>query len=119
MADSPLRMEELSTLVAAKLEREDLGLREAASQCGVSAATLSRVVNGKVPDTASFVALVRWLEVSADVFIQPARPATGPEPVEAHLRADRALPPATAKALAALVRAAYADFGAPSPGKDA
>jgi transcriptional regulator with XRE-family HTH domain len=107
---SPLRTAELAALVDNRLTRDGLKLREAALQAGVSAATLSRVLNGKVPDTATFAALVRWLGVSADLFIDREREVTGAEAIEAHLRADRNLPPATAKALAALVRAAYADF---------
>jgi transcriptional regulator with XRE-family HTH domain len=108
---SPLRLAELAALVDNRLARDGLKLREAAAQAGVSAATLSRVLNGKVPDTATFAALVRWLGVSADLFIDRDREVSGAEAIEAHLRADRTLPPATAKALAALVRAAYADFG--------
>ena len=108
---SPLRIAELAALVDNRLVRDGLKLREAATQAGVSAATLSRVLNGKVPDTATFAALVRWLGVSADLFIDRDREVSGAEAIEAHLRADRTLPPATAKALAALVRAAYADFG--------
>ncbi|GLY96564.1 helix-turn-helix domain-containing protein [Actinoplanes sp. NBRC 103695] len=109
--DSPLRIAELAALLDNRLARDGLKLREAAREAGVSAATLSRVLNGKVPDTATFAALVRWLGVSADLFIDRERQVSGAEAIEAHLRADRTLPPATAKALAALVRAAYADFG--------
>lgn len=111
MTTAPLRMTELTTAIQQKLNREGLKLREAALQCGVSAATLSRVLNGKIPDTSSFASLVRWLGVSADLFIQHESAPSGPEPIEAHLRADRHLPPETARALAALVRAAYHDFG--------
>jgi transcriptional regulator with XRE-family HTH domain len=110
MADSPLRMEKLAALVENKLDREGLKLREAAEITGVSAATLSRVMKGNVPDTTTFAALVRWLGVSADTFIERGESVSGPEAIEAHLRADRTLPPSTAKALANLVRAAYADF---------
>ncbi len=46
---------------------------------------------------------------SPDLFIDRDREVS--EAIEAHLRADHPLPPATAKALAALVRAAYDDFG--------
>lgn len=111
MADSPLRMERFAALVESKLSRDGLTLREAAEATGVSAATLSRVVKGNVPDTTTFAALVTWLGVSADTFIERGEPASGAEAIEAHLRADRTLPPSTAAALANLVRAAYADFG--------
>jgi transcriptional regulator with XRE-family HTH domain len=114
---SPLRIAELAALVDNRLTREGLKLREAATQAGVSAATLSRVLNGRVPDTNTFAALVRWLGVSADLFIERDREVSGAEAIEAHLRADRTLPPATAKALAALVRAAYNDFSNAKAGR--
>jgi len=109
----PFRVHELASAIESKLNDEGLKLREAAGQIGISAATLSRVINGKLPDTGSFAALVNWLGVSADLFIGGPQRSTGPEPIEAHLRADRTLPSATANALAALVRAAYQDFGRP------
>jgi transcriptional regulator with XRE-family HTH domain len=90
------------------LEQQHLKLRDAAEQSGVSAATLSRVLNNKLPDTRTFAALVRWLGVSADLFIPATRKATTPETIEAHLRADRTLPPELAGALADLIRATYA-----------
>lgn len=103
-----VRIEELAAMVRARLEQQGLKLRQAAEQTGVSAATLSRVLNNKLPDTRTFAALVRWLDVSADLFI-PTRAATStPEMIEAHLRADRTLPPELARALADLVRATYA-----------
>lgn len=110
---APFRVHELASAIESKLGDEKLRLREAAGQIGISAATLSRVINGKLPDTGSFAALVNWLGVSADLFIAGPQRTTGPEAIEAHLRADRTLPPATASALAALVRAAYQDLGRP------
>ena len=99
---------ELASMVRARLEQQHLKLRDAAEQSGVSAATLSRVLNNKLPDTRTFAALVRWLGVSADLFIPATRKATTPETIEAHLRADRTLPPELAGALADLIRATYA-----------
>ena len=107
---SPLRIAEFAALVDNRVTRDGLSLREAATQAGVSAATLSRVLNKKVPDTITFASLVRWLGVSADLFIERDWEVSGLEAIESHLRADRSLPPATAKALASLVRATYSDF---------
>ncbi|MBQ0994887.1 LacI family DNA-binding transcriptional regulator, partial [Micromonospora sp. H61] len=89
---SPLRIAELAALVDNRLARDGLKLREAAAQAGVSAATLSRVLNSKVRDTATFAVLVRWLGVSADLFIDRDREVSGAEAIEAHLRSDRTLP---------------------------
>lgn len=105
--DGDIRVDELAAMVKAKLDLHGLKLRDAAAQTGVSAATLSRVLNGKLPDTKTFAALVRWLGVSADLFIPARSSASVPETIEAHLRADRTLPPELARALADLVRATY------------
>ena len=42
-------------------EREHLGIREAASQIGVSVATLSRIENGKPIEGATLIKLLDWL----------------------------------------------------------
>lgn len=106
--DSGVLVDELAAMVRARLDQEHLKLRDAAEQTGVSAATLSRVLNNKLPDTKTFAALVRWLGVSADLFIPSNKSASVPETIEAHLRADRTLPADLARALADLVRATYA-----------
>lgn len=106
--DDDVRVEELGAMIRARLDQDGLKLRDAAIETGISSATLSRVLNGKLPDTKTFAALVRWLGVSADLFIPSRRQAQStPEAIEAHLRADRTLPPDVARALADLVRATY------------
>lgn len=116
--DGDVRVDELAAMVKAKLDQQGLKLRDAATLTGVSAATLSRVLNGKLPDTKTFAALVRWLGVSADLFIPARSTASVPETIEAHLRADRTLPPELARALADLVRATYSSHMAAAAGGD-
>ena len=41
----------------------DISLRTASAQAGVSAATMSRVENGKAPDLDTFIALCEWAGV--------------------------------------------------------
>lgn len=107
--EDEFKIDELAAMIRARLQRDGLKLRDAAVEAGVSPATLSRVVNGNLPDTRTFAALVRWLNVSADMFIPRESIASVPEVVEAHLRADRTLPPELAKAIADLVRVTYAN----------
>ena len=111
-------MRRLSALVRAK--RGDRGLRIVAKEIGdVSASTLSRIEQGKVPDLDTFARLCHWLGVSADEFMPCGKVDSGntpplatpgmntPEIITAHLRADRALTPETADALATMMRLAY------------
>ncbi len=116
-----LALEQLAALVKAK--RGKRGLREVAKEIGnVSASTLSRIEQGKMPDLDTFMRLCDWLEISPDQFFKTSvekdlkheepGPPISPgmktaEIVEVHLRADKELDPETAEALANMVRAAY------------
>lgn len=50
-------------------ERGETGLRVAAQEIGVSAATLCRVENGCAPDLISFAKLCRWLNADPAVYL--------------------------------------------------
>ena len=110
-----LDTEKLATMVRTK--RAARGLREAAVEAGdISPSTLSRVENGKPPDMETFLLLCDWLQVPPSEFFGNTAEGKGQtdkdasEAVAIHLRADRTLDPATANALAALVKAAYRDL---------
>ncbi|NKB69811.1 MAG: helix-turn-helix domain-containing protein [Candidatus Latescibacteria bacterium] len=101
-----------------KTKRGNTGLRTVAKEIGgISPSTLSRVEQGKVPVLDTFIQLCKWLGVSPGLFMGDQKqeddpitvPSSGstPDKVAAHLRADRALDPKTAEAMAAMVRSAY------------
>lgn len=104
-------IDELAAMVRAK--RGGMGLRQAAQAIrDVSPSTLSRVENGKLPDMDTFLRLCDWLEVKPSRFFRDTSETEEPEMdnverIEAHLRADKELDPATAEALATMIRAAY------------
>jgi transcriptional regulator with XRE-family HTH domain len=110
----------LDTELLAQLTRNkrgSRGLREVANEIGnISSSTLSRVENGKMPDMETFLLLCDWLEVlPASLFKGQENEQSGasldtPEALAIQLRADKKLDPATANALAALVKAAYRDL---------
>lgn len=52
-------------LLRALRHLEGKGVRQAASEAGVSAATFSRVERGATPDLRSFRLLAKWLELDA------------------------------------------------------
>jgi transcriptional regulator with XRE-family HTH domain len=103
----------LAALLRAK--RANRGLREVATDIGgVSASTLSRLEQGNLPDLETFIRLCTWLGVSADDFMTEPGPTSQrnatpsmSDVVEAHLRADRTLPPKTINALGEMIRLAY------------
>lgn len=115
--DSEVNMAELAALLKAR--RGKRGLRAVAEEIGgVSASTLSRVEQGKLPDLDTYIRLCRWLGVAPGRFI-PGMDDTSPdatssaparskrEIITAHLRSDRALDPLTAEALVKMVQLAY------------
>ena len=110
---SSVDLKRLAGLVVRK--RGTKGLREIASQIGVSVPTLSRIEKGNMPDLDTFMKLCAWLEVSPSDFqisdIEDTKTAElkTDENVCALLRADRNLPAETSKALELLIRAAYRD----------
>lgn len=97
-----------------KGKRGTRGLRAAADEIGgVSASTLSRVEQGKVPDLDTYIKLCKWLGVPADHFTQKdelninKNELSIPDKVTAHLRADRTLDPQTVNALVTMIELAY------------
>ncbi|TNE81393.1 MAG: XRE family transcriptional regulator [Bacteroidetes bacterium] len=102
----------LASMVRSK--RGDLGLRSAASEIGeISAPTLLRVEQGKVPDVDTFISLCKWLEVSAETFIVDAEPSFTNQKVNtkdlmlSHLRADKTLDSATISILQNVIDLAF------------
>ena len=72
---------------------------------------LSRIERGKVPDLETFSKVCAWLRIDpGDVLGRPAPASPSSSPSEAipavHFKADRAISPKAAKALAELILAA-------------
>ena len=102
-----VRLGQIGTLVRER--RGAQGVRAAAEEIGVSAATLSRVENGKQPDLATFEKLCRWLGVSPSEFLDAGPTELGPldaptaAMATAHLRAKRQISPELAQALGEMI----------------
>jgi transcriptional regulator with XRE-family HTH domain len=108
----------ISALIKAKRRETGLGVRASARDCGISAATLSRLERGISPniaDTGTLTKLAMWIGVSLNELISSENitakssgpQTTTPEVVEVHLRADKNLPPQTAEALAKMFKVLY------------
>jgi transcriptional regulator with XRE-family HTH domain len=97
---------DLGPLLAAK--RGSRGLRAAALDAGVSAATLSRVENGKMPDLETFAKLCKWLGRDPRTFLgmETTEPAMKRPLAVVHFKKKRTVQMETAKALGELILAA-------------
>lgn len=107
----------LASLVRGYRESKKLNLRAAAAECGVSAATLSRLERAEArPDLDTVQLLVNWIGVPLERVTGGAvAPRRVPVPkdkgtinsVEVQFRADPNLDPRAAEALIKIVREAY------------
>ncbi len=93
-----------------KEKRGERGLREVSKEIGISAATLSRVEGGNLPDLATFGKICRWLQLNpAELLgVQGDRPPSGrheatPIMATAHFRAKQTTSRELAAALSELI----------------
>lgn len=96
-----------------RAKRGNQGLRAAAEEIGgISAATLSRIEQGNIPDVESFIKICKWLGVSTENFIlwnesKLRQDVTTKDMIVAHLRADRTLPQDAARTLIDVINHFY------------
>jgi transcriptional regulator with XRE-family HTH domain len=116
MNSSPLHR--IALQIRAKRQESDANLRTAAEESDISAATLSRLERGlsaTLPDASTLTKLASWLGTSVDKLLENDAPSPRkmprksslPDVVDVHLRAEKNLPPETAKALSQMFRALY------------
>lgn len=90
------------------------GIREVAQEIGISAATLTRVEGGRLPDIATFQKICSWLKVNpAEILDLPTdNKANSSDSLVAavHLRADQTLPENAASDLAQLILVAHREL---------
>jgi transcriptional regulator with XRE-family HTH domain len=94
-----------------KSKRASKGLRAIAEEIGnISAATLSRIEQGKIPDVDTFISICNWLQVPTDTFIlgeNQNKTVSNKEHVVAHLRAEKELSQDTVNMLIKMIDMAY------------
>jgi len=85
--------------------RGSRGVREVAKEIEISAATLSRVERGYMPDLETFGKICRWLKVDPAEIL--GIDVTAPRPsASVHFKKNQAIHPDTARALAELILSA-------------
>lgn len=100
----PLPIEELGRLVVTR--RGGRGVRAAAMDVGVSAATLSRVENGHMPDLETFAKICRWLDRDPREFLGLEDQVQQTPQAVVHFRKKKTVAGETATALGELILAA-------------
>jgi transcriptional regulator with XRE-family HTH domain len=109
MSQSEVDVQLLGDLIRRRRKSDELSLREAADQIGISAPTLQRVEAGQLPNTTGLLRIAHWLGVSLDD-IRSKKVATNVGTVaqiEVHLRADPHLDDQAAEAIAEAVQKLY------------
>jgi transcriptional regulator with XRE-family HTH domain len=86
------------------------GVREVASEVGVSPATLSRVEAGKLPDLITFRKLCTWLNVDPAEILEISDEKNSAPGAAVHLRADVLLSEEEAADLAQLILVAQREL---------
>ena len=84
--------------------------RQVAEECGISASTLSRMAQGRLPDVNGLAALAAWSGLEVDRFVKSAASREEPKPmavISSCLHADPQLSEEAAVAIDQMVRAAY------------
>lgn len=105
-------LDKLATHLRSKMDSENLSLRSAATQMGVGAATLSRLLKGientNTPDLSNISKVTNWLgsSVSSFSYATSEKPPTIAD-VEVQLRALPGLDSSDVEALVAMVKASY------------
>jgi transcriptional regulator with XRE-family HTH domain len=99
---------ELGAMLKSRRRAKRLTLRDLADEIDVSLNTLSRVERGYLPDLRNFQRIVDWLEVPAEIFLEPSKDElTTPEVIARHLRSDQRLSREAASKIAGLVEDMY------------
>lgn len=104
MARPKPSLDTLGQLILEK--RGSMGVRAAAREIGVSAATLSRVENGYLPDLQNFQSICKWLGIEPNRILGFASSRESrDEEIRAsvHFRKERTTSPETAAALAKMI----------------
>ena len=87
-------------------KRGDAGLRKTATEIGISAATLSRIERGHLPDLTTFEKVCKWLGADPVEILDGGMHQSHKIPISVHFKKDATIEPKTAEALADMIMAA-------------
>lgn len=101
-------MDRLASRIQEK--RAGYGIRQAAQEIGISAATLSRVENSKIPDLGTFEKICRWLGDDPATYFEPSRGKASAVKAQVHFKKGAAIEPDSAAALARMILLVHQSF---------
>lgn len=111
MKEGTVDIEALYAALDTQRQQGKLSWRDLAKELEISPSTFTRMAQGRRPDVDTFMALLAWLGVPAEMFMQPsAKPKKQAEPmvmISSYLRTSRNVRPEEAKALEDIIQAAY------------
>ena len=87
-----------------------LNWKQVSEESGVSAATLTRMSQGRRPGVDGLALLLAWSGLDASVFVPGANASEPLAQISANLRADPNLKPESARALEDIIKIAYQQF---------
>ncbi|MEQ8477102.1 helix-turn-helix transcriptional regulator [Fulvivirga sp.] len=103
---SKINSDKLSSMIKSKRGKQ--GLRATAKEINISAPTLSRIEQGKLPDIDTYVKICEWLNVSTDYFTESTVNQEDTQTnVIASLRADKTLSAETVESLVNFINLAF------------
>lgn len=106
-----------------KRQAEGLSWRGLAQMLMITPSTFTRMAQGRRPDVDTFAALLRWVAMPVEAFLEPAAPGGSQESeplamIGTYLRMNKNLSPRAAVALERLVRVAYETLAEDDDGPD-
>lgn len=90
--------------------RAGKGIREAAKEIGVSAATLSRVENGRIPDLETFGKICKWLHEDPAFYLGLNTAPQATQNARVHFKKGAAIKQDSARALSEMILLAQKAF---------
>lgn len=112
MPETTVDVEELYAALDAKRRTTGLSWRSVAHELEIAPSTFTRMAKGRRPDVDTFAALLRWLDMPVEAFLQPAGVGAQSEAepmvkIGTYLRMDKNLSPKSVVALERLIKVAY------------
>jgi transcriptional regulator with XRE-family HTH domain len=112
---NPIEVSALYGALDSKRTAMEMSWRDLANELELSPSVFTRLAQGRHPELDSYLKMTGWLNVSSDSFVGGKKPSEEEaentvEMIAAHLRADEALKPESAKAIEKIVRTAYEEM---------